>query len=119
MRNHWRRMATAFAVSAACLWLPFSWLIFINYPWNNYHLYWLKLWPILPGLIPVGLPAHMMNMHPAQSLGFIAMGITTLLLLIGFTWLGSRGWIWLIVAALIELSITIPSAFSAYALFRA
>ena len=37
------------------LYLPQLWILFIDYPWNGYHLSWLELLPGLPAFAPVML----------------------------------------------------------------
>ncbi len=75
-----RRVALSLAVVAACLCLPFSWLLVEENNWSDDRLFWLKLWPILPGMIPGSL-----LFHPHDAAEFMAMGVTTLLLLVGLT----------------------------------
>jgi hypothetical protein len=93
--------------------MPFGWLL-LDYPWSAYRLHWLKLWPILPGFVPGAA-----LFHPHDALEFTTMGVTTLVLLAGLTWLGSRGRYWLALAAGIALLVSVPSAWFAYAAFRA
>jgi hypothetical protein len=57
--------------------------------------------------------------HPQDVLEFSAMGVTTLVLLAGLTWLGSGGLWRLAAAAAIALAIAVPQAFISYAFFRA
>lgn len=65
----------------ACLYAPYAWILFLDYPWSNYRLMWLKAWPVLPGL-GVGLFVRGFKSQLA------AMGVVTAA--IGFA-------IWLIV----------------------
>ena len=48
---------------------------------------------------------------------FITMGVTTFVLLVSLTWLGSRGWKRLVAAAVIALLISIPSSMVAHSLY--
>jgi hypothetical protein len=107
-----RPVGLSLGVVALCLYAPFAWLLCIDYGWGSYRLHWLNMWPILPG-IAVG-----MLLHPWEVIEYVVMGITTLVLLVGLTWLG-RGSKWrLALAAGIALVIAVPQAFLAYALFR-
>lgn len=106
---NWRRsLPTAIAV----LYLPFSWLLLIHYPWDSYRLFWLKLWIILPGFLG-GIP-----FHPNGPVEFTAMGISTLLLIGLLTCIGSLGRGWLLVAGVLGLAFGGFSSLTAYRLFR-
>lgn len=107
-----RRVGLSLAVVAACLYLPFSWLLMEENNWSDYRLSWLKLWPILPGILPGAF-----LFHPHDVAEFTAMGVTTLLLLVGLTWLGSLGWKHLVAAVVIALLISIPSSMAAHSAY--
>ncbi len=117
----WRRAAAGRAVVggrlahvALCLYLPFSWVLFLK-PWtNDYHFLWLRLWAILPGFVP-----GFLLFHPRDTPEFATMAIATLLLLAALTWASGRGRYGLLGATVIGLlSSTFASAL-AYAAFRA
>ncbi len=108
------RIAYAAAIIVGCLWLPFSWLLLMSGGWSDYRMSWLKMWPILPGLVPGAY-----FFHPRDAIEFPAMGVTTIILSSGLIWLACRGRKWLIAAAGIALLISIPSACIAYALYSA
>jgi len=108
------RFRESFALIAACLYAPFSWLLVIDYGWSPYRWGWLKMWPVLPGFLPGAI-----WLHGNDELEFFAWGATTLSLLLGLSWLGTRGTVGLTAALLVALAVSIPSAYIAYALFRA
>ena len=107
-----RRVGLSLAVVAACLYLPFSWLLVTEGKWSDYQLSWLKLWPILPGILPGAF-----LFHPHDVAEFTTMGVATLLLLVGLTWLGSLDWKGLLAAAVIALLISIPSSMAAHSAY--
>lgn len=107
-----RRVGLSLAVVVVCLYLPFSWLLTEENNWSDYRLSWLMLWPILPGILPGAF-----LFHPHDAAEFTAMGVTTFLLLVGLTWLGSRGWKRLLAAAVIALLISIPSSMAAHSFY--
>jgi hypothetical protein len=109
-----RPVGTALAVVATCLYAPFAWLLVIDYGWGEYRLFWLNLWPIMPGFL-VG----MYLFHPHDVAEFTTMGATTVVLLLGLTWLGSGSRWRLLAAATIALAVSVPQAFMAHAVFRA
>jgi hypothetical protein len=114
----WRGVGGSLTVVALGLYVPFSWILLLNYPWSDYRLFWLKLWPILPGFLAGFLPGPMLyGAHLPYELE--TMGVTTCLALIALTWLGSLSRRWLCVAAGIALLISVPSAAIAYGVFRA
>jgi len=71
-----RAVGLALAVVAECLYLPFGWLLWTD-SWSDYRLFWLNLWPVLPGFV-IGLWLF----HPHDVLEFSTMGSTTLVLLV-------------------------------------
>ena len=95
------------------LYLPFSWLLLISYPWDGYRLFWIKLWTILPGFL-VG-----MLLHPNDRVEFPAMALTTLALAALGTWIGSYGWRRLVVICGLLLALECYTSTVAYAVFRA
>lgn len=99
---------------ALCLYLPFSWVVLIDCPWSDCQSHWVRLWPVLPGLVPGAL-----LFHPQDVAEFTTMGLTTVVLLIGLTWLGTRGRYGLIAATMIALIVSVPSAIIGYALYLA
>jgi hypothetical protein len=107
------RVGVALAIVASSLYLPFGWLLLIDYDWGSYRLAWLNWWPVLPGFI-AGI-----IFHPNEILECSAMGVTTLLLLVSLTWLGSGGCYRRSAAAAIALLTSVPQAFVSYAVFRA
>jgi hypothetical protein len=106
--GHWQ---LSLFVTLAVLYLPFSWLLLIHYPWDGYHLLWMKLWCILPGFFGGVL------FHPNEVVEFTAMGITTLLLVGLSTWIGSRSRLWLVVAGVLGLALSSITSLIAYHLF--
>ena len=53
--RYWSAWAS-WPLMLAVVYLPYSWLL-LEYPWGDYRLSWIKLWPALPGLL-VGVVAH-------------------------------------------------------------
>jgi hypothetical protein len=113
-RSKWNRWTIAFAVVGVCLWGPFSWILFITPPLSSPQLGWLILWPILPGFFPAGY-----LFYANGALATPAMGVITLFMISGLTWVGARGWIWLMVAAILALLCSIPSAGLSHACYLA
>lgn len=109
---HRQPIGLSLVIVAGCLYLPFSWLLMEEPDWSDYLLHWIKLWPILPGLIPGAF-----LFHPYQFTEFITMGLTTVMLLTTLTWIGSRNRYGLLVAAAIALLVAIPSSIIAHGFY--
>jgi hypothetical protein len=107
-----RTVVGSLRVVALHLYVPFSWLILLDYPWSEYHLSWLKMWPVLPGILPEAIWFH----HVDQP--YLVMGIVMAALLVGLTWLGTCGRVGRLAAGTLALAISVPSAWVAYGLFR-
>ena len=111
-------MGASLAVVATSLYAPFGWLLWIDYPWGGgYRLFWLKMWPILPGFLAGILPGALV-FHRHLPYEMRVMGATTLLLLAGLTWLGASRERRLAMAAFLALLVSLPSAIVAYEVFR-
>jgi hypothetical protein len=112
--NDRRKLKIAYVTVAvgACLWLPFSWLVLMSGGWDEYRLSWLRMWPILPGLVPGAL-----FFHPNDAIEFSVMGATTLMIVSSLIWLGCRGRISLLAAVTIALMISMPTSHIAYAMY--
>src|SRR3954452_18627642 len=65
------RALSRVALALACLYAPYAWLVLIDHPWDSYRWHWIRMWPVLPGLLvhaihlggslaarPAGLPGH-------------------------------------------------------------
>ena len=53
------------------LWMPYCWLVFIDYPWSDYRWFWIERWPVLPGLP---------SMLVVRPLGIESSGTETLMM---------------------------------------
>jgi hypothetical protein len=108
-----RRWLAAFLTAIAVLYAPFGWLLVIDYPWDHYHFYWLKMWCILPGLL-AGLPFHN---HDEPLVEFCIMGVATLVLIGLLTLMGSASRAWLVAESTVGLIFAIGTSAVAYRLF--
>ncbi len=108
----------ALAIMAFAMYAPFSWLLFIDYPWNDYHWLWLRMWPILPGL-PATILLRFVTHDRLPDWGeFVCMGIFAFAALLLFAWLGTRGKWWLIMTAIIVLALSCYNGWVGYMLFQ-
>jgi hypothetical protein len=101
-------------IVGTCLWSPFSWILFEGSHWDDYQLLWLRMWPVLPGLVPGAYFFHAKD----EWLEFGAMAATTLLLFFGLSWLGTRNRSGMLAATIVALAISIPTAMLALAMYR-
>jgi hypothetical protein len=112
-----RRRVTALAVMACAMYAPFSWLLWIDYPWSGYHWLWLRMGPILPGL-PATILLRIFGWRMPESIEMLCMVAFTALALLLFTWLGSRSRRWLIVTAIVVFALSCYNGWVGYILFR-
>lgn len=93
-----RRWSVSYLVTIACLYLPYAWLVLIDDPWNPYQLWWIRMWPVLPGFTAG------MIIHPTDdATERVAMAALTGFLIALFTWLGSSGRRALIASGIVAL----------------
>jgi hypothetical protein len=52
-RARWRKRVIAALVMFVVMYAPYSWLLFIDYPWSDYRVSWIIMWPGLPVLLPL------------------------------------------------------------------
>ena len=106
-----RSWALPYFVTLACLYLPFAWVLG-DHPWDGYRQSWIRIWPILPGLIPG------MLVHPNEAVEMVLCAVVSLALIVLFTSLGRRGRVSLIVSNTIALVGTTWESLVSYELFR-
>src|SRR5262249_14186004 len=106
--HHW---AVPYFVTLSCLYLPFAWVIW-DYPWDDCGWHWVKLWPVLPGLV-AGMFVHGNDAAMALVSGAVAVLFVAL-----FTALGTTGRAALVVANGIALIGSGLESWLAYQLFR-
>jgi hypothetical protein len=82
------RLVPRLSIALLCLYAPYSWLAFTSHPLNDYSLLWIKIWPILPGLLTHVFPA--VHQRP-DWVGYMAMGLVTITIQIVVAILLSRG----------------------------
>lgn len=109
-----RRRPPAWLV-VACVYAPYSWLLVVDLPWNSYQIYWMKLWPVLPGLlVSVLIPG--LHQQP-EEFEFSVMGAVSALVFAGACAAARRGGR---VAALVlgvVAALSVGNAWVAYQLF--
>ncbi len=58
----------------ACLYAPYAWLVLIDHPWDGYRWHWIKMWPVLPGiLVHASQTIHLLP----DRIGYLIMGAVT------------------------------------------
>jgi hypothetical protein len=97
--------------------VPYSWLLWIDYPWGSYRWFWMKLWPILPGLLPpLLLRPYVGNAQIGLYLGAIAATLTVVSVGLLICTRSRRA---MYISCAIVLAASIGNAWFAYAIFRA
>ena len=100
-----------------CTYSPCSWLLWIDYSWNNYCWHWIKLAPGLPARVPMTLIHHWLRYDEPWGI-VLATGIT-LALIAGAQRLGRHHRLGLIIVCLSLLIYGTYNAWISYALLRA
>lgn len=116
MRPVIKRWVKAIVPVMVALYAPFGWLL-AGYPWSSYELHWMAMWPVLPGLLPGELVRRAMGFDDTGMQ--IVMGVVTLWVIVGLSWLGSRGTKMLVIAIVVALIFAGATSMAAYAAFRA
>ena len=113
-RQRRRRMFHSLLAVTLVVYLPYAWIPFQGEPWG-YLRTWLGLWPVLPGLLPVGVPTRSLP----DAVSYAGMALFTLVVLSTATWLSARGrgWKWGVLIVLLVLSTL--NSLAAWAVFRA
>jgi hypothetical protein len=104
------RWAIPYFVTLACLYLPFAWVL-CDYRWDSYRWHWVKLWPVLPGLV-AGL-----FVHPNDYAMALISGTMAVFLIVLFTTLGTSGRKAMVVANGLALVGSALESWLAYQLF--
>lgn len=102
------------------MYLPNTWVFWIDYPWNGYRMTWVKMFPILPALYPAAWLAHWTGLKDWFDDGaMIALaGGAVLVLAACCTALGRRSRRWLVPTGLVVLALEVVNAYICHALFR-
>ncbi|MEM8738001.1 MAG: hypothetical protein AAGG38_05930 [Planctomycetota bacterium] len=106
-----KRISLAAVWVGAAMWLPFAWVVLMDYSWDSYRMTWVRMWTVLPGIY-VGF-----FFHPNESQMMTMMLLTTVAMFGSLVWLGSRGPRRLVAAVVIALCICVPESLGAYSLF--
>ena len=116
-RSSWWHTITSVLLA---IYLPNTWVFWIDYPWNAVRMTWVKMFPILPSLYPAAWLAHITGLRKAfDDVGmFVLAGCFTIMLLAGGVLLSRRSWRWLIPVCIVLLAFEIFNAYVSHALFR-
>ena len=107
----------ALCVILMVAYLPYLWLLSLNFYTDSYHRHWLLMWPILPGslITHFGLRLYQMpdwvSSWASACVALSVIGIATRI--------GRRGRGWLAAIATVVLLASILSSYICHELFRA
>ncbi len=73
-RKEWDRPLPRITMVLLSLYAPYSWLLLIDHPWDSYRWHWIRMWPVLPGLLVHAIPA--VHRQP-ERVAYLAMGLVT------------------------------------------
>ena len=128
---------TVVILCLAAVYLPYAWLLFIDglWPWNGsqwdwtqpgitpwtwstVHWLWIKLWLILPGLVPTWLFNAAVGIGRLEDwLEFLIGGLLTTVLLGTVVWAALRGGRWTLATLGVTFLISCLSSWMAFAFY--
>ena len=101
-------------LTVACLYLPYAWLLKDGPPWRDYRWYWIKMWPILPGLTG-GLVLHP---HVSEPVLRVAMGAMAAAVVGLFLYLAARSRWWVPIPTFVALALSIFNSWIAWGVYH-
>jgi hypothetical protein len=125
MNNRTLKLSTRKVVGLALLliYAPYGWLLVINCPWYSERWHFVKMWPVLPGVVAncIAMPLIPHSWRPWNPILFYGIAFILTALIFAATSLalrqfGRAAWAPVVVAAISALSCL--SGLAAYALFR-
>lgn len=113
----WRVTLTAVLLA---IYLPNTWVFWIDYPWNDYRWLWIKITPILPVTLPAAWFFNIMEwqVNLDQLRGFAMLGTVTAGLIAVCYWIGRRSWIFLLITCVAIFVFQVFNAIGCYSLMR-
>jgi hypothetical protein len=103
------------SLTLACVYLPYAWLVTDDWPWGDYRWTWVKMWPVLPGLV-AGIA---LIPRTSNATELAAMAVTTAATLAFFLYLAARSRRWVPIPTLLALALSLFNSWIAYAIYRA
>ncbi len=118
----WRRLPWWLTITCVSLaiYLPNTWVFWIDYPWGTYRGIWVKAFPVLPGLYASVWISFLTGLDKLlQEYAFFGVaGLFTLMFLVFGVLLGRRGKKWLIPICVLLFAFEVFNAYVSHALFR-
>src|SRR3954451_5059737 len=97
-----------------CLYAPYAWLVLMNYPWDSYRWYWIKTWPVPPGiLVHANQTIHLLP----DWIGYLIMAAVTAGIFASITILAVRSRRSAIIVSVIVGLLSSANSWIAYQLF--
>ena len=102
------------ALALACLYAPYAWLVLIDHPWDSYRWHWIKMWPVLPGiLVHASQTIHLLP----DWIGYLIMGAVTCGIVALVTILAARGSRAAIIVSIVVGLLSSANSWISYQLF--
>lgn len=117
-RPSWR--VTLMGVLLA-VYLPGTWVFWIDYPFNDYRWLWVKLTAVLPAMFAVawGMQLTGLRNTVGDAWGFFILGAVTAVMISICVLIGRHSRRWLLAVCIVMFALQIINGFGSYALFRA
>jgi hypothetical protein len=114
MNEYREGLLSRICLALGCFYAPYAWLLLMAYPWNAYRWHWIKMWPVMPGLL----------VHASQTIhsqpdwvGYLAMGGVTSVIITSIILLVRRNWQTAIVVSIVGGLLSSVNSWIAYGLF--
>src|SRR5947208_10240474 len=91
------------ALTMACVYLPYAWLVLDGERWHDYRMSWIKMWPILPGLLAGALVIP----RGSNAVEFAAMGAMAAVFTGVFLLLAARSRRWVPIPTILALALSV------------
>ncbi len=101
-------------MALVCLYAPYSWLVLIDVPWDGYRWHWIKMWPVLPGILAHA--SQTIHLLP-DWIGFLIMGVVTAGIVALITMLAARGKRSALIVSIIVGLLSCANSWISYRLF--
>ena len=116
-RANRRRLLLVAIMMALAFYGPYSWVLWIDYPWDEYRWHWVNMWPAMPLLLPATITLRSLfaiEVDEAIAIWVTAAVCAALLYLL--IRIAAKGWS---IAALVSLIVLVGSCVHSWMLYHA
>jgi len=102
------------------VYLPNTWVFWIDYPYNDYRWVWIKLTALLPAMLGTAWLMQIFGLrnHLSDAWNFVILGAVTACIVAAGVHLGRRSRRWLLAVCITMFAVQVFNAMGCYALLR-